>query len=192
MYRDQRAESAGLWGSLQTDWRSGCFLGAEGTGVPGGYGSEQWSQDFPSVGTPSQDFQLKLVQGKKVITMFYFFDFRGGCPGGSEDKASAYNAEDPGSIPEWGRSLEKEMATHSSTLAWRIPWTEESGRIQSLGSRRVGHDWESSRDFTFHVDSILKSHHSNDVMGAFTQSEASTGKSPSIFHHHNYLCVLSR
>ena len=36
--------------------------------------------------------------------------------------------------------LEKEMATHSSTLAWRIPWMEESGRLQSTGSQRVGHD----------------------------------------------------
>ena len=36
--------------------------------------------------------------------------------------------------------LEKEMATHSSSLAWKIPWTEESGRLQSMGSRRVGHD----------------------------------------------------
>ena len=36
--------------------------------------------------------------------------------------------------------LEKEMATHSSILAWRIPWTEESGGIQSMGSQRVGHD----------------------------------------------------
>ena len=35
--------------------------------------------------------------------------------------------------------LEKEMATHSSTLAWRIPWTEEPGRLQSMGSQRVGH-----------------------------------------------------
>ena len=35
---------------------------------------------------------------------------------------------------------EKAMATHSSTLAWRIPWTEEPGRLQSMGSRRVGHD----------------------------------------------------
>ena len=35
---------------------------------------------------------------------------------------------------------EKEMATHSSTLAWRIPWTEEPGRLQSMGSQRVGHD----------------------------------------------------
>ena len=34
----------------------------------------------------------------------------------------------------------KEMATHSSTLAWKIPWTEEPGRLQSMGSQRVGHD----------------------------------------------------
>ena len=36
--------------------------------------------------------------------------------------------------------LEKEMATHSSTLAWKIPWMEEPGRLQSMGSQRVGHD----------------------------------------------------
>ena len=36
--------------------------------------------------------------------------------------------------------LEKEMATHSSILAWRIPWTEKPGRLQSTGSQRVGHD----------------------------------------------------
>ena len=36
--------------------------------------------------------------------------------------------------------LEKEMATHSSTLSWKIPWTEEPGRLQSMGAQRVGHD----------------------------------------------------
>ena len=36
--------------------------------------------------------------------------------------------------------LEKEMAPHSSTLAWKIPWMEEPGRLQSMGSQRVGHD----------------------------------------------------
>ena len=52
----------------------------------------------------------------------------------------------PGMQETWVRSLgqedplEKEMATHSSTLAWRIPWREESGRLQSMGSQRVGHD----------------------------------------------------
>ena len=43
--------------------------------------------------------------------------------------------------------LEKEMVTHSSTLAWKIPWMEEPGRLQSMGSQRVGHDWATS--FTF-------------------------------------------
>ena len=40
----------------------------------------------------------------------------------------------------WENSLEKEMANHSSILVWRLPWTEEPGRLQSTGSQRVGHD----------------------------------------------------
>ena len=40
----------------------------------------------------------------------------------------------------WEDPLEKEMATHSSILAWEIPWTEEPGGLQSMGSQRVGHD----------------------------------------------------
>ena len=45
---------------------------------------------------------------------------------------------------------EKAMAPHSSTLAWKIPWMEEHGRLQSMGSRRVGHDWATSPSlFTF-------------------------------------------
>ena len=40
----------------------------------------------------------------------------------------------------WGDPLEKEMATHSSILAWKIPWMEEPGRLQSMGLQRVGHD----------------------------------------------------
>ena len=64
-----------------------------------------------------------------------------GFPGGLEVKASASNAGDLGSIPGLGEDpLEKEMATHSSILAWRIPWSEEPGRLQSPGSQRVGHD----------------------------------------------------
>ena len=41
---------------------------------------------------------------------------------------------------DWEDTLKKAMAPHSSTLAWRIPWTEEAGRLQSMGSLRVGHD----------------------------------------------------
>ena len=47
-------------------------------------------------------------------------------------------------------SLEKAMATHSSTLSWKIPWMEEPGRLQSMGSLRVGHNWVTSLSlFTF-------------------------------------------
>ena len=56
-------------------------------------------------------------------------------PGSSDGKVSAYNAGNPGSIPGSEDPLEKEMATHSSILAWKIPWTEEPGRLQSMGSQ---------------------------------------------------------
>ena len=52
-------------------------------------------------------------------------------PAMRETQVQSLDREDP---------LEKEMATHSSTLAWKIPWTEEPGRLQSMGSQRVGHD----------------------------------------------------
>ena len=67
-----------------------------------------------------------------------------GFPGSSEVKRL------PAMWETWVRSLgqedslEKEMATHSSILAWRIPWTEEPGGLQSTGSRRVGHNWATS------------------------------------------------
>ena len=45
--------------------------------------------------------------------------------------------------------LEKEMVAHSSTLAWKIPWMEEPGRLQSMGSQRVGHNWVTSLHYGF-------------------------------------------
>ena len=60
---------------------------------------------------------------------------------GSHGKASACKAGEP-----WVQSLgqedplEKEMATHSRILTWKLPWTENPGRLQSMGSQRVGHD----------------------------------------------------
>ena len=62
-------------------------------------------------------------------------------------KAFAYNVGDPGSIPGLGRSPGEERETHSSILAWKIPWTEEPGRLQSMGSQRVRHDWVTSLHF---------------------------------------------
>ena len=51
----------------------------------------------------------------------------------------------------WEDLLEKGMATHSSILAWKIPWMEEPGRLQPMGSQRVGHDWATSLHYTYHV-----------------------------------------
>ena len=60
--------------------------------------------------------------------------------GGSDGKASACNTGDLSSIPGLGRSLGGGHGNPSSILAWRIPWTEEPGSLQSMGSQRVGHD----------------------------------------------------
>ena len=56
--------------------------------------------------------------------------------GGSEVKASAYDAGDLGSIPGSEDPLEKEMAAYSSILAWSVPWIEEPGRLHSMGSQK--------------------------------------------------------
>ena len=62
----------------------------------------------------------------------YFYKPNYQCfPGGSDSKVSACNVGDPED------SLEKEMATHAGTLAWKIPWMAEVGRLQSMGSQRV-------------------------------------------------------
>jgi len=63
-----------------------------------------------------------------------------GFPGGSDGKESTCNAGNAGSIMSQKDPLEKEMATYPSILAWRIPWTEEPGRLQSMGLQKVRHD----------------------------------------------------
>ena len=50
------------------------------------------------------------------------------------------NAGDKGTVPRSEDSLEEEMAAHFIILTWKIPWTEEPGRLQPIGSQRVGHD----------------------------------------------------
>ena len=60
-------------------------------------------------------------------------------------KNSLANAEDASSIPGWEDLLEKEMAIHSSMLAWEISWTEDPGRLQSVGSQRVRHDFATKQ-----------------------------------------------
>ena len=70
---------------------------------------------------------LSIIRGKlyKFLGYYHCMYF----PGGSDGKASVYDAEDPGSIPGSEDPLEKETAMHSSTIAWKIPWTEEPGGL---------------------------------------------------------------
>ena len=63
-----------------------------------------------------------------------------GFHGGSDSKETVCNAEDLGSISGSGRSPGEGNGNPLSILAWKIPWTEEPGRLQSIGSQRVGHD----------------------------------------------------
>ena len=81
-----------------------------------------------------------FVHAIRPLWIIVAFPFLCDFPGGSDGKASVYNAGDLGSIPGWGRSPGEGNATHSSILAWKIPWTEEPGGLQSMGLKRVGHD----------------------------------------------------
>ena len=83
-----------------------------------------------------------LSDGFTSLSLFFYASFRPSIPfflptllGGSDGKESAGSAGDPGLIPGLGRSPGEQ-----NILAWRIPWTEEPGELQSMGLKRVGHD----------------------------------------------------
>ena len=97
--------------------------------------------------------KISLFPLVKLLSLLYFFFFLSHLgfskglqlcfPGGSVVQnlsAKAGDTGDVGLIPGSGRSLEKEMATHFSVLAWRIPGTGEPGGLPSMESHRVGHD----------------------------------------------------
>ena len=66
-------------------------------------------------------------------------------PANQETRAWSLGQKDP---------LEKEMATHCSILAWQFPWTEEPGRLQSMGSQRIRHDWATKQQYTYTLNVI--------------------------------------
>ena len=80
---------------------------------------------------------MKQILKKLIIKIYSKSD---SFPGGSEVKASACNAGDLNLILGRENPLEKETATHSNILDWRIPWMEEPGRLQSTGLQRVRHN----------------------------------------------------
>ena len=117
------------------------FVAAQG--LPWGFpGSSAGREPAWNAGDPSSipgSHKIPWRRGRLPTQVFLGF------PGGSDGKEPACNAGDLGLIPGLGRSLEESMATHSSILAWRIPWTEEPGGLQSTGSQRVGHVWATKR-----------------------------------------------
>ena len=81
-----------------------------------------------------------IEKARKFQQDIYFCFIHQGFPGGSEGRASACSVGDLGSIPGSGRSPGEGNGTHSSILAWRIPWVEEPGGLQSMGLQRVRHN----------------------------------------------------
>ena len=80
--------------------------------------------------------------------------------------------------------VEKAMAPHSSTLAWKIPWTEEPGGLQSRGLRRVGHDWATSFTFHFHaLEKEMATHSNSSVLAWRIPGTGEPGGLPSIGSH---------
>ena len=86
----------------------------------------------------SMSSAVELLRAGAVFSLFLHPS--PGSPGGSDGKEFVCDAGDLGSIAESGRCLEKGMATHSSILAWRTPWTEEFCGLHSVGSQRVRRD----------------------------------------------------
>ena len=79
-------------------------------------------------------FPLPFLEAQKKFSLIFI-----GFLGNSAGKESLCNAGDPNSLPGLGRSPGEGNSSHSSILDWRIPWTEERGRLQSMGSQRDEH-----------------------------------------------------
>ena len=95
--------------------------------------------------------------------------------GGSDSKQPACSTRDPGSIPGSGRSLERGMATHSSIPTWRIPWTEETGGLQSMRSQRVKHSWATkhTNEYSLWVMTKKKKMGFRTILAEFTPNLSS-------------------
>ena len=89
-----------------------------------------------SLGHPMAHVKSSVSNLENYNTFNNLIDF----PGSSDGKASAYSAGDPGSIPRSGRSPGEGNGNPFQYSSLEIPWTEEPGRPQSMGSQRVGHD----------------------------------------------------
>ena len=102
---------------------------------------EYWSGlPFPSPIHVYRHIYIGMCMHVYVCMCMHTYTYTCRLPMWCSGKESTYNAGDLASICGLGRSLEKEMATHSRILVWRIQWTGKPGELQSIGSQRVGHD----------------------------------------------------
>ena len=118
------------------------FSHQEGRQLAKGGVAEPFNSSFTNCGK-FMDTNGQIVQGLKECLNQVGLYWNMGFPGGASGKEAATNAgdiRDAGLIPGREDPQMKEMATHHSILGWRIAWTEEPGRVQSMGSQRVGHD----------------------------------------------------
>ena len=98
--------------------------------------------------SPCYSLELCIQMGISFLFFFAFLVVM--ClPALRETRVWSQGLEDP---------LEKEMAACSSFLAWKIPWTEEAGSLQSMGSQRVGHDWATSLSLLFFSQLFVRPH----------------------------------
>ena len=144
-----------LWvKSWKTDWNFLLQISWPGPpSLPWWYSEATLPFLFPCLHAADSELALGLAPHCRPIVSLCYLSH--GCwaftcyfPCGSADKESTCNVGDLGSIPgSWDDPMEKGKATHSSILAWRIPWT-----IQSMGSPRVGHNWAT---FTFTLKAPL-------------------------------------
>ena len=135
----QEPLGSGVQGPPFTPWSSA-------NGVPASSQEATLLPAPPAIGLPAHLYQAPSVLWSplyqwgdsffhhavhEILDLLIIYGF----PGVSVSKESACNAGDPSSIPGSGRSLERRMATHSRILAWSIPWTEEPGGRQCMGSQ---------------------------------------------------------
>ena len=158
------------WWSLFSDFKVGCF------------------SSYYQVVRVLHKLWIQFLCQIHILWIFYwslcfFFHllngiFWRGFPGGSDGKVSACNAGDLGLIPGSEDPLEKEMAIHSSTLVWKIPWMEEPDRLQSMGLQKVRHDWATS--LSGKADGWFKSwHHDGQGDTAITAGRVEMALGPS-------------
>ena len=116
--------------------------------------------------------------------------FPGSC---SVVKNPPANAEDTDLNLGWEDSLEEEMATHSSILAWEIPWIVEPGGLQPMGSQRVGHNLATEQQYQTGSSGILSSFPDSEIITTSLKGKTDeTQESALVWYMHNFLQTKSK